>query len=213
MKNAEQNGVLRWAGKVLSADDLRRHLRGQRELIVQRQAIVTPLAVDELKKHGVRLVREAACGIAPTRPQGTGPGFAQDRPNPLVNAAVQSLEREGVVLKSMPHCEASISSWARMLAEEIARGDTHAIVVFCTDPGLGCCVANKIAGVRAVSVLTVIQAARALTSMAANLLAVEMPGRTLFEVRQIMLNLSRTAAACPEDVAETLQELDGHAHR
>ena len=51
MKNAEQNGVLRWTGKLLSADDLRRHLKGQRELIVQRQTIVTPLAVDELKKH------------------------------------------------------------------------------------------------------------------------------------------------------------------
>ena len=46
--------VLRWTGKLLSADDLRRHWTGQRELIVLGQAIVTPLAVDELKKHGVR---------------------------------------------------------------------------------------------------------------------------------------------------------------
>jgi hypothetical protein len=45
------------------------------------------------------------------------------------------------------------------------------------------------------------------------MLAVEMPGRTFFEVRQILKALSRTAAECPQKIADVLQELDGHAHR
>jgi ribose 5-phosphate isomerase RpiB len=84
--------------------------------------------------------------------------------------------------------------------------------VFCADPALVCCVANKVRGVRAAAVATASQAARARKSLAANLLAVEMPGRTLHELRQIV----RTAvarAACPAEVAKVLEELDGHAHR
>jgi ribose 5-phosphate isomerase RpiB len=86
-------------------------------------------------------------------------------------------------------------------------------VVFCEDPGLVCCVANKVAGLRAVAVSTISQAARATLTLNANLLAVEMPGRTYFEVRQILRTLCNGSGICPEGVACTLQELDGHAHR
>lgn len=217
MKNAEQDrptdaGVLRWTGKLLSADDLRRHLKGERELVVERRAIVTPLVVDELKKLGVRLLREEAHATpasSPARPQA---GYAQDRPSSLVASAVRSLEREGVVLESLPSCNGPSSAWARSLAEWVARGDGGG-VVFCIDPGLVCCVANKIVGMRAVSVATAAQAARGLTNLGANLLAVEMPGRTFFDVRQILLGMCRSRAQCPENVADVLRELDGHAHR
>ena len=65
-----------------------------------------------------------------------------------------------------------------------------------------------------VAVATVGQAARATLTLAANLLAVEMPGRTFFEVRQILRTLYAPAPpACPDGVACTLRELDGHAHR
>ena len=78
--------------------------------------------------------------------------------------------------------------------------------------GLVCCVANKVPGLRAAAVTTVAQAARATHSLGANLLAVEMPGRTYFEVRQILRAVCG-AGACPDTVAGTLRELDGHAHR
>jgi hypothetical protein len=75
-------------------------------------------------------------------------------------------------------------------------------------------VANKVAGLRAVTAVTVGQAARATRTLGANLIAVEMPGRTFFEVRQILRTLCTSALpACPDGVACTLQELDGHAHR
>ena len=87
-------------------------------------------------------------------------------------------------------------------------------VVFCDDPGLVCCVANKVPGLRAVAVTTVAQAARATLTLGANLLAVEMPGRTFFEMRQILRCLcGAESTACPAGVACTLRELDGHAHR
>ena len=77
-----------------------------------------------------------------------------------------------------------------------------------------CCVANKVPGLRAVAVTTVSQAARATLTLGANLVAVEMPSRTFFEMRQILGALCRiTEPVCPPGVACTLQELDGHAHR
>jgi hypothetical protein len=50
--------------------------------------------------------------------------------------------------------------------------------------------------------------------LGANLLAVEMPGRTFFEVRQILHILCASGEpVCPPGVACTLTELDRHAHR
>ena len=44
-------GVLRWTGRVLAADDLRRSLNGHRELVLPRRAIITPLA-----SHSTRML-------------------------------------------------------------------------------------------------------------------------------------------------------------
>ena len=110
-------------------------------------------------------------------------------------------------------CDGPECDWARTLAECVGRGDCRGGVVFCEDPGLVCCVANKVAGLRAVAVSTIGQAARATLTLNANLLAVEMPGRTYFEVRQILRTLCVSARACPDAIACTLRELDGHAHR
>ena len=79
--------------------------------------------------------------------------------------------------------------------------------------GLACCVANKVPGLRAVPVTTLQQAARATLNLAANLLVVEMPGRTFFEIRQTLRTLINLTHPCPDGVACTLTELDGHAHR
>lgn len=140
--------------------------------------------------------------------------YGQDRAYPMVQAAVRMLAREQVALREMscppddPFCH-----WAKAVAECLANGECQGGVLFCADPGLVACVANKVRGLRAVPVTTVGQAARATLTLAANLLVVEMPGRTYFEVRQILRTLYTTPARCPDGVACTLTELDGHAHR
>lgn len=205
--------VLRWTARVLSADDLRRHLNGHRELVVAPRAVITPLAADHLRSNGVRIVRQEERPAAQTSTRG-GWGYAQEKADPTVGAVVKSLEREGLTLQALPATGETPGRWAQAVAACIARGDCAGGIVFCSDPGLVCCVANKVAGLRAVSVLSVTQAARATLSLGANLVAVEVPGRTLFEVRQILRTVcGNGAAACPTGLADTLRELDGHAHR
>jgi hypothetical protein len=141
-------------------------------------------------------------------------GHGQDRPYPQVQCAVQALAREGLAIRAWPQPHDELPCrWARAVAECVARGECAGGVLFCADPGLACCVANKVPGLRAVPVTTVAQAARATLGLAANLLVVEMPGRTYFEVRQILRALISSTMSCPDGVACTLQELDGHAHR
>jgi ribose 5-phosphate isomerase RpiB len=203
--------VLRWSGRVLSAEDLRRTLNGHREVILSERAVITPSAAEQLRFHGVRITRETR----EVRPAATGWGIAQQTPNPLVTSAVQTLHREGVRFRGLQaQPDASEDRWARAVAECIARGECPGGVVFCADAGLLCCVANKVAGLRAVCVMSVPQAARATQLLGANLVAVEMPGRTFFEIRQILRTVcSAGVPKCPSGIACTLQELDGHAHR
>jgi ribose 5-phosphate isomerase RpiB len=204
--------VLNWPGRVLTASDVRRALNGHRQVRVPRQTIVTPLAAEELRANGILVTREEP------QEQQAAPrtwGHAQQRPYPMVHSAVQAARREGARVTEWPVASGgTLAGWARALAECVARGDCCGGVIFCDDPGLVCCVANKVGGLRAVPVVTVAQAARATLTLGANLLAVEMPGRTFFEIRQILRILCCPAgAACPPGVACTLEELDGHAHR
>jgi ribose 5-phosphate isomerase RpiB len=210
--NSADGQVLHWPGRLLSAEDLRQALNGHRELVLPARTIITPLAADELRRCGVRITRQA---VEKQQARAASWGYAQDRPQTVVQSAVKSLERDGIPLKELQlPAESSACRWAAALARCVAQGDCTTGVVFCQDAGLVCCVANKLAGLRAVVVHSVAQAARAALSLGANLVAVEMPGRTFFEVRQILRTLCVPGMpSCPPGVACVLQELDGHAHR
>jgi hypothetical protein len=141
-------------------------------------------------------------------------GYAiQGRPVPLLQAALQSLQRDGLQPRLLPSCAGEPCGWVRQVAECLKSGECKAAVVFCDETGLACCVSNKVAGIRAVAVTTVFQAKRALQELGANLLIVETAGKTFFELRQMLKLCATVEANCPAGVACVLQELDGHAHR
>ncbi len=220
-KSAADGAVLSWPRKVLSADDLRRHLTSQREIALLPRAIITPLAADELRARGIRIRWEEA------KPQSSTPGgrlgYAQEKPDAAVEAAIRALERDGIDLVAFEIAAAVPVAWARAVAELVARTDGLGGIAFCGDPALACCIANKLAGVRAAAVTSPAHAERARRTIAANLLAIESPGRTFFEVRQIVRAIvggqascakaSYAKASCPAELSRALQELDGHAHR
>jgi ribose 5-phosphate isomerase RpiB len=210
---ATDGAVLRWPGRVVTADGLRHALNGHRTIALPARAILTPSAEDYLRSNGVSVSHETPAAKPASAPGRWG--YAQQRLLPLIGSAVQSLRREGVDLEELtPSGEDPPCRWAEAVAKCVAEGRCSGGVVFCADPGLVCCVANKVAGLRAAAVLTVGQAARATLTLGANLLVVEMPGRTYFEVRQILRTLCNgRAPACPPGVACTLEGLDGLAHR
>src|SRR5437588_7293354 len=136
---ASDGQVLCWPRRVFSADDLRRHLTSQRELELLPRTIVTPLAADELKARGIRVRWQAAKPKETASPAGCW-GYAQDRPDAAVEAAVRALERDGtpVVALRAPQATPQAASWVRAVAECIARGGCLGGVVFCADPAPVC---------------------------------------------------------------------------
>ena len=137
----------------------------------------------------------------------------EGKPSAMLQAALRSLRRNGSEPDALPTCGGEPCDWVRQVADCLRDGRCQAAVLFCKDAGLACCVANKVPGVRAAAVWTVTQAKNARSRLGANLLIVEMEGRTFFECKEF-LRLCRTGpAACPDGIACTLRELDGHAHR
>jgi hypothetical protein len=209
----DAHAALQWTGRVLAADDVRSRLNGHREVVLSPRTIVTPLAVDDLRSRGIRVIRSDEPNAESRQPKAAW-GYAQERPNPLVQSAVEAVRRDGIDLRELRASGESCSRWAKALAECVARGECQGGVLFCQDPGLVCCVGNKLAGLRAVAVVNIAQTERAALTLGANLVAVEMPGRTFFELRQILRIVCRTASpAWPPGVACTLKELEQHAHR
>src|SRR5260370_42702102 len=88
--------VLHWSGRVVGAEDSRRRLNGQRELVLPARAVITPLAAEELRANGGHVSRQAEVKdpIAAARW-----GYAQERPHPLGHGAVQALGRDGRTVK------------------------------------------------------------------------------------------------------------------
>ena len=82
-------------------------------------------------------------------------------------------------------------------------------IVFCLDPLLVCCVANKVKGIRAAALVSAAQAKRAVTGLGVNFLALEIGKLTYFELRQIIRSICGRPAACPGTVAGILKELEG----
>ena len=212
------NSVLRWNGGVITAQALRESLNGERELHVTPRAVITPLAADHLKANGVQVVREeqAAKPVArhEEKPIG-GWGYVQERPDSMVGSVMQSLKREGMNLSELSRgtCQSPTSDsacgLARHVAQCVGRGDFRGAIVFCHDPGLVSCVANKVKEIRAVAIASTSQAGKAVKGLGANFLALEIGKQTFFELRQIMRGVCGEAVGCPESVAGFLKELEG----
>jgi hypothetical protein len=207
--------VLYWRDRLFSAEDLRRHWNNQRELVVSPRTLLTPLAVDELRAKGVHIRRQPTAANTGDQVAASAVGpwtYAQERPDSAVIAAVTALEREGITWSPQNLGSDFVAAWLQSVRESARKG--AGCVLFCLNAALMCCLANKVAGLRAATVANALQAGRAFATLGANVLVVQMPGRTFFEIRQIL----RTAATaptpdCPTDVAKLVLELENHAHR
>ena len=129
---------------------------------------------------------------------------------------MQSLNRDGVNLQelSIPRqseaeCETLACGLARHAAQVVSRGDSWGAILFCLDPLLVCCVANKVKGIRGAALVSPAQAKRAVNGLGVNFLALEIGKLTFFELRQIIRSICGSPPACPGTVAGMLKELEG----
>ena len=210
---ATRRAVLCWPGRLLSADDLRRHLTSQRELVLLPRTIVTPLAADELRAK--RRAHHAGNRRRRTSDRGQRAGMWATRRRPPTRWSTSARRRHwnamGVTLAATL---ATNGDPARAIAASGRRRDCRGGVVFCDDPGLVCCVANKVAGLRAVAVSNVAADRRVQSNLGAEPARRRDAGPDVFRGSADAADDRRAATRrCPDGLANVLQELDGHAHR
>ena len=119
------------SSRVVAADDLRRRLNGQRELLLPPGTIVTPLALEELRTQGIPIRQEEE---KPTQPAKFRWGYGQDRAYSMVQTAARAVQRDGLTLQDLPAAQSTTSGWARAVAECVARGECLGGVLFCDNP-------------------------------------------------------------------------------
>ena len=198
------NAVHEWPGTVLALNDLQRLGPNLRELIVADKVVLTPCARDEIKRLGVSLVRKVA-------KKETSIGYGSDGLYPQVATVVLALGNEGFTLKAL-QMQQGIGSilLAKTAGEMVASGVMKSAVLFCREPEAAACAANKLVGIRAAAVNNMMQAKRVCASLGANMIVVEMPGRTYFEIRQVILLMMNTKG-CPEGSQALLERLDARS--
>lgn len=179
-------------GRLLAAGHLPRRLAGIDQVVVPQGALISPLVLEMLASAGIPLVREGQeTGSSPS----TVANVATDQrescllvvsevPYELVERATFEFARGGkcnskVQVKTW---DAGSVGWGDWLAGDNRRRLVH----FGPNPELVASVAMLRWAVPAASVHSVTQATRALSAFNPRLLAVEMPGRTLFEARHIL---------------------------
>lgn len=196
--------VHEWPGTVLALNDLQRLGPDLRELIVADKVVLTPCARDEIKRLGVSLVRREAR-------KETSIGYGSDGLYPQLATVVLALGSEGFTLKTL-QMQQGIGSilLGKTAGEMVSRGEMKSAVLFCREPEAAACAANKLVGIRAAAVNNMMQAKRVSQSLGANLMVVEMPGRTYFEIRQVIL-LMMDAKGCPEGTRAQLERLDARS--
>lgn len=177
---------------MLALADLKKLAAGLAEVVVGPKVVLTPCAREELQRLGIVLVRREL------RMEEGSWGLAQDRRHALVEAAVAALAREGKKGRLL-EVSGILGGVAlgRAVGEKVAQGMVKSAVLFCQEPEAAACAANKLPGLRAAAVCGVPQAKRAQATLGANFLAVEMPGRTYFEIRAV-LDLAALTPSCPK---------------
>ncbi|MCI0379617.1 MAG: RpiB/LacA/LacB family sugar-phosphate isomerase [Gemmataceae bacterium] len=214
---SQENGeatVWHWTQRVFSSEDLRREYRGQKSLVLPPRGLVTPQAADELKSRGISVSWQVSASGGRKPPDDCTRNawhYATENPDSLVDAAIQSLARDGLHFVKWKTAAEPIAACAKVLTGLLVGKESAGGVVFCSNPWLMCCVANKVTGVRAATVQNAKEAAQARASTGANFFAVPMPGRTVFEVKSLLKAVVTTTPKCADETTKVFEELDQHA--
>lgn len=194
--------------RVIAVSDLN-GLDRQGELVVPRNAIITPLAREYLKergvtiKHGASETSHAAPSNDKTHASTRGWGYAILDSSGLAAGAVQAVARQGTPLT--PLATDCLAAALRASVEAVAAGTLCGAILFCDDAALVACAANKRPGIRAAVAQSPEQVARAGETLAANVLVVEPSGKTLHELRNILRAFCNAALQQPaQHVVELL---------
>lgn len=188
-----QASVVTVAARVVTMREIADRLPTMRRLVVSHEAIVTPAVRDELLRRGIELARADAAKNQPAAVRlvlmTSGTDF-----DPTALAA--TLVREGFGVE----CSASdcLIAATESLAAELAAANSLGVLLT-SHAAAGLCLANRIAGVRAIGGAAAPVVAAAAAAVGANLLAVDPRAGNFYQLKQMISEFARGGVrACPE---------------
>jgi hypothetical protein len=183
---AAGDGELVVSSRVVALAELKDRLAGVRKLVVPPHAIVTPAVRDELRRRNIALVFGEKSPVAKTTGVRLVLLVARGAMEPT--GLIASLENEGIAVE-LETSDCLIKS-TDQLAAELRKGSTLAVLATTYVPA-ALCLANRLAGVRAVWGADARTVASDTAAVGANLLVVNPAGAGLFQLRQLVTRFYR----------------------
>ena len=194
-------GELAIDAAVVTMNEIIGRLDGVRRVTVSRGSLVTPAVRDELLRRNIALERatpDAACGRTAVRLAMVVSGTDFD---PASLAA--ALGREGLCVEATAS-DCLIAATDR-LAAELAQPGTLGVLLT-KHAAAAICLANRLAGVRAIGVCDARQMAATAASVGANVLAADPRSVGFFPLKQTIAEFARGGVRpCPEVFRERLK--------
>jgi hypothetical protein len=178
---SEIDGEVVVASRVVTLDELGGRLKGLRRLVVSPGAVLTPAVRDALRENNVALAFEAAPGQPAS---GAGrlvlvTAFTSFDPGPLVDA----LRNDG--LEACATTSNCLIETTDSLAGRLRESGTLGLVLT-SQVAAALCLANRLAGVRAVTGDSAAMVAKTAASVGANLLVLDPRGKSVFQLKQMI---------------------------
>jgi hypothetical protein len=179
--------------RVVTMNDVAGQLDSIRRVVVSREAIVTPAVRDELLRRGIALECAKSPGGAPVTVRLS---LMASRIDFDATTLMAALAREGLqATQSNSDC---LIAAGDQLAEQIRQGDALGVLLT-RHAAAGLCLANRLAGVRAIGGIEAPAVAAASAAVGANLLVIDPRTGTFFQLKQAITEFARGGLRpCPE---------------
>lgn len=184
--------------------------RSGAEIRLAKDALITPAARDWLKENRLPITWEDS-------PRGSASLAVVLNPMlPEMRAVRSMLDRMGglaEVIEPAPG-RGGLAAATRRLCGKVARREVAKGVILAEDACIPCCIANKHVGIRAVHGVNVPAVEEACRQIGANVLVLEYPVQTSFQIRQ-MIDRFRKGATAPHPelvgMIESIEQGGGRA--
>jgi len=200
MPQPQGNGELVITGRVVTLSEVEGRLESVRRLVVPHRAVVTPAVQDELQRKNVTLTY-----ASPTAGrEEVGIRLALTTAGKRIDRTwlVRELGKESIRVE--PHEFDCLIEATDRLAAEVIRPDTLGLLLS-RHAAVGLCLANRHAGVRAVSGADAGAVSDAVDEVGANVLVIDPTAGSLLQLKHIVTGFCRGGIRpCPEALEERL---------
>jgi ribose 5-phosphate isomerase RpiB len=179
-------------------------LRVGEEIRLQKQSLITPAARDWIKEHDVPIT-----WLEDSNPGNGSLAVVMDDSLEEMRAMRTMLDRNGglaEVIKPGQEIDGLISA-TRKLCGMVNRNEVSRGVVFAQDGAVPVCVANKHKGIRAALGMNVPMVEDAVRKLGVNLLVIEYPNMTTYQMKQMIERMLKGATAPQPEVRAALEQI------